>query len=157
MIYPIVVVQVEGIKCRALLDTGAGSSWASNSLLELIKKKPIRKEYKRIEMMMTSTTRVMEVYDLEISDINNQFRLTSEIIKVDRQVLLTVPNPEYKNIIEKYPHLKGVKMDDDDRKANLPIHVILGASDYSRNKTRASAKLGGDGQPVAEKTKLGVG
>ena len=32
--YPVVVVNVEGIKCRALLDTGAGSSYASSALLE---------------------------------------------------------------------------------------------------------------------------
>ena len=25
LIYPVVVVEVEGVKCRALIDTGAGS------------------------------------------------------------------------------------------------------------------------------------
>ena len=33
MIYPVVVVVVDGIKCRALLDTGAGSSYASAALV----------------------------------------------------------------------------------------------------------------------------
>ena len=37
MIYPVVVVEVEGIKCRVLLDTGAGSSYASAALLEHFK------------------------------------------------------------------------------------------------------------------------
>ena len=32
--YSVVVVEVEGIKCRALLDTGAGSSYASAALLD---------------------------------------------------------------------------------------------------------------------------
>ena len=50
--YPVVVVKVNGIKCRALLDTGAGSSYASSTLVDLIGKKPLRVEHKRIEMMM---------------------------------------------------------------------------------------------------------
>ena len=45
--YPVVVVEVEGIKCRALLDTGAGSSYASAALLDRISsighKKEVRK------------------------------------------------------------------------------------------------------------------
>lgn len=49
--YPIVVVEVEGIMCRALLDTGAESSYASATLIEKLNKKPDHKEYKRIKMM----------------------------------------------------------------------------------------------------------
>jgi hypothetical protein len=36
VIYPVVVVKVDGITCRALLDTGAGSSYASGALLDRI-------------------------------------------------------------------------------------------------------------------------
>ena len=31
VIYPVVVVSVDGIKCRVLLDSGSGSSYASSS------------------------------------------------------------------------------------------------------------------------------
>ena len=34
VVYPVVVMEVEGIRCRALLDTGAGSSYALASLIE---------------------------------------------------------------------------------------------------------------------------
>ena len=37
--YPVVVVEIEGVKCRALLDTGSGSSFASSTLLNTIGKK----------------------------------------------------------------------------------------------------------------------
>ena len=37
VIYPVVVVKVEGVKCRALLDTGAGSSYASAALLNQVR------------------------------------------------------------------------------------------------------------------------
>ena len=34
VVYPVVVVEVDGIRCRALLDTGAGSSYGSATLIE---------------------------------------------------------------------------------------------------------------------------
>ena len=155
VVYPVVIVKVEGIKCRALLDTGSGNSYASSGLLELIKRKPIRQDYKRIEMMMQSTTKVIDIYNVKISDINEQFKIVSEVSKVDRQVLLTLPNPQYNKVLPKYSHLKDVKMDEEDTKAKLPIHLILGASDFSRIKTNTSARVGNDGEPVAEKTRFG--
>ena len=42
--YPVVVVEVNGIRCRALLDTGAGSSYASAALIERLHIRPRRKE-----------------------------------------------------------------------------------------------------------------
>ena len=36
VVYPVVVVEAAGIKCRALIDSGAGSSYASAPLLERI-------------------------------------------------------------------------------------------------------------------------
>ena len=40
VIYPVVVVKAGGIICRALLDTGAGSSYASAALLQRLNSKP---------------------------------------------------------------------------------------------------------------------
>lgn len=34
--YPVVIVEVQGIKCRALLDTGAGSSYVFAALLDRV-------------------------------------------------------------------------------------------------------------------------
>ena len=46
-------------------------------------------------------------------------------------MLLTVPNPNSKSMLSDYPYLKGVKMDELQTKAVLPIHIILGASDFT--------------------------
>eukprot|EP00493_Phyllostaurus_siculus_P016639 UN16890 len=46
-------------------------------------------------------------------------------------------------------------MEDDDTKVMLPVHMILGASNYSLIKTTASPRVGKAGQPIAEKTALG--
>ena len=55
--YPVLVIEVEGVKCRALIDTGAGSPCASSKLLNKINKKPIRREIKRIETLMHSVVK----------------------------------------------------------------------------------------------------
>ena len=56
VVYPIVVVRVNGVKTRALLDTGEGCSYASSTLLNLTKSKSVKKEKKTVEMMMATST-----------------------------------------------------------------------------------------------------
>ena len=46
-------------------------------------------------------------------------------------------------------------MEDKETKAQLPIHLVLGASEYPRIKTSTAPKIALSGQPVAEKTALG--
>ena len=46
-------------------------------------------------------------------------------------------------------------MDDNDAKPLLPVHLVLGASEYVKIKTETLPKIGLSGQPVAEKTALG--
>ena len=35
---PVAIIKVNGVKCRALLDTGSGSSYVSESFIDLLKK-----------------------------------------------------------------------------------------------------------------------
>ena len=62
--YPLVIIDIEGIKCRALIDTGAGASYASSTLIDRINEKLIRKQYKRIETIMGSSTKSIPVYSV---------------------------------------------------------------------------------------------
>ena len=155
VIYPVVVVNVNGITCRALLDTGAGSPYASAALIKRLGKEPARTQHKRIDMMMCSTTQKIEQYDVKISGIRGTFEMATTVSKVDKGVLLSVPNPGYAEKLNKYPHLEGVVMDDVDTKSELPIHLILGASEYSRIKTDTKPRIGKAGEPIAELTTLG--
>ena len=41
VVHPVVVVEVDGIKTPALLDTGSGSSYASEKLIQALDKKPL--------------------------------------------------------------------------------------------------------------------
>ena len=93
VMYPILVVEVEEITCRALLDTGTGSSHASPTLVERLNRKPDHKEYKKIEMMMTSISQKIEMHKVLISSIKGNFILPTTLSKVDKGVRLTVPNP----------------------------------------------------------------
>ena len=52
-------------KCRALLDTGAGSSYASASLIDHLKIRPHQREVRQIEMMMGVVTKPVELFSLE--------------------------------------------------------------------------------------------
>ena len=45
---PVAVIEVEGVKSRALIDTGAGSSYVSSKPISRLNKKPVRKESKLI-------------------------------------------------------------------------------------------------------------
>ena len=105
VIYPVAVVDVYDIKCRALLDTGARSSYASAALVKRLGKKPSRVNHKRIDMMMCSTNQKIQQYDVKISNVVGDFNIAASVSKVDRSVLLTIPNPRYADKIHQYPHL----------------------------------------------------
>ena len=108
--------------CRALIDSGAGSSYASAKLIYTLKIKPREIKRQRINMLMTTQTARMEFYDAKISSIDGNYEMNVNLTKVDKTELLSINNPGYKRLIEQYQHLESVKMDDDDTKPQLPIH-----------------------------------
>ena len=55
--YPVAIIKVNGVKCRALLDTGPGSSYISESFIDLLKINSVRREYKTLETLTNSTTK----------------------------------------------------------------------------------------------------
>ena len=122
-IYPVVVAKVNGICCRALLDTGAGSSYASAALLDQIKTRPVRKEVRRIEMMMQTTRQEIEVHQVDVTSLSDQFNPRTEVTKVNRGVMLNLDNPSYPDLIKQYDHLDGVIMNDTDTKQELPEYT----------------------------------
>ena len=58
-------------------------------------------------------------------------------------------------MIETYDHLKDIKMNERDAKTELPIHVILGASDCVKIKMQKCPRVGKINEPIAEQTKMG--
>ena len=152
--YPVAIIKVNGVKCRALLDTGSGSSYISESFIDL-KINPVRKEYKTIETLTNSTTKKLKIYNLKVENLDENFSFQTELNKLEREVLITLPNPKYNEMIETYDHLKGIKMNERDAKTELPVHVILGASDYVKIKMQKCPRVGKINEPIAEQTKMG--
>ena len=92
---------------------------------------------------------------MTISSLNRTFRLKTEVTKVDCGTLLSLDNPKYGEVLQKCSHLEKVDMDDDDTKAEHPVHIILGASDYVKIKTENKPRIGRPGEPVAELAQFG--
>lgn len=135
VIFPMANVKVNGINCRALLDTGAGGNYISASLIEHLKIKPARREKRSIEMLMNSISRNVNIYQINISNLNETFHIDTEATMVDKRELLTVPNPKFEVVIKKYQHLRDIKIAEKSNADELPIHLILGVSEISKSKT----------------------
>ena len=87
---------------------------------------------------------------IDITDVNRKFSMPVEFTRVDKGELLFLDNPKYQEMIARYPQLSGVAMNDLDTKRRLPVHLILGAGEYSNLKTESAPKIGEPCQPIAE-------
>ena len=134
-------------------------NYVSSTIASLINQKtrkiPLRKESKRIEILVGSSMKNIPVYPVEIKYISDKFSFKTEISKLEKSVLLELPNPNYREIQNNYQHLRDITLKDYDTKSELPILLILGISNYTKIKTPEKARIGLPGEPIAELTKLG--
>ena len=65
VIYPLVMIKINRVKCHVLLDTGSGSSYASESFLDYLKINPIRKEIKTIDTLTNLTTKKLKIFSVK--------------------------------------------------------------------------------------------
>ena len=100
VIYPVVVVEVGGIQCRALLDTGAGSSYASAALLNVVKSRPRQSQVRTIEMMLGVQTKRVELSLSKVESLKKDFSLEVEVTRVEKPKLLEIDNPGYSEILQ---------------------------------------------------------
>ena len=128
----------------------AGSSYASAALLKLLKVRPYQREVRQIEMMLGAVTKQVEIFQVQVSSTSGDLCLDTEVTKVDKNQLLSLENPRYEQCLAKYAHLKGIEMEDKDSKDIMPVHLILGASDYAKIKTETAARVGALGEPIGE-------
>ena len=155
-ILPIILIKVDGITCRALINTEAGSSYASRNLINLLKKKLRETKTKRVDMLITSQVTKLEMYDARIESLDEGFSMKVKLTKVHEEKPLTVDNLKYQELINNYDHLKGIKIEDEDITEQLRVHVVLGSGEHTRIKTETKTHIGRDGgDPVAEKKSWG--
>ena len=103
---------------------------------------------------MNSSSKKTPIYSVQISDTKDQFSLQRELHKLEKSVLVELPNPKYLELQNKYQHSKDLEINDNNRKVVLPVHIILGFSDYTKIKTCERSRVALEGEPVTELTKL---
>ena len=89
VIYPVVVVLINVIKCIALLESGAGIRDISSTIANLLRKPSVRKKTKQIEMVMNPITRNIEIYKATVENLSRNFAMDVEPSKVKQKTLLT--------------------------------------------------------------------
>ena len=95
---PVVLIEIEGVKCLALRDTGAQASYASSTLINHINKKPIRTKTKKIETLISTNAKKIKIYSVKIQDISCEFGFETELNHLEKEVLLEFPNPKYREL-----------------------------------------------------------
>ena len=63
---------------------GAGSSYVSAKLIELLHMKPAEIQTKTIDMLLSLKQARLEVYDLELKTVDHQFPLSVKATKVNK-------------------------------------------------------------------------
>ena len=117
--------------------------------------RPGKRQFRKIEMMLDVATREVELTRVKVASLEGDFRLTVEVTRVEKPTLRELGNPKYREMLDRYSHLKVVKMSDEYTKPMLPVHLTLGASEFARIKTERGPRNGKPGEPVEEKTRFG--
>ena len=88
-------------------------------------------------------------------NIEGNFELKTQLNKVEKDTLLSLPNPNYMEIISHFPQPNDIKLNDAVKKKKLPVHVILGVSNYAKTKMQKRHRIGQPGDSIAELTRFG--
>ena len=70
-------------------------------------------------MMFSTQKKNVHIYSVEICDVRDNYVVSAEVTRVDREVLLTLQNPRYEEVKRNYNHLSSIMMDDVDEKDEL--------------------------------------
>ena len=74
--------------------------------------------------MLGSITAQVELYNVTVTSVTDDFSMSVTVSKVDKPELMTLENPKYEELINKYTHLSGVHMDDSDTKPQRNVQSI---------------------------------
>ena len=69
-------------------------------------------------MLITSQVTKLQMYDTKIESLDGSEN-----------------KPKYQELINNNNHLKGIKVEDEDIKEQLPAYAVLGSGEYARIKT----------------------
>ena len=90
---------------------GARCSYMSLDLARCLEKKPLRTDHKQTEAMLHTISTHVEIYEVQMTNVEGNFNINAEVSKLN---LISPTKPCYKDVIQKYSHLKGIQMNDND-------------------------------------------
>ena len=82
------MVDVDGRKFRALLDSGASQSYVSSTLIDLIGARVVRSGTRRVATLLGVTTTKLQEYDLSLRAVKGDFALNTRVTRIDKRELL---------------------------------------------------------------------
>ena len=97
----------------------------------------------------------VDIYEIDTESLDEKHQMKVKLLKVNKPELLAIKNPQYADLLQGNAHLSGVEIADKDTKSQLPVHVIFGSGDYAQIKTDTNPRVGKDGEPIVELTKMG--
>ena len=78
-IFPVTVVKVNGVTCRALIDSGPSSSYVSAKVAAMFGTKPVRTVSRTIEMLMNEKRVNLPIYKGNIVSMQDDFSMNVEL------------------------------------------------------------------------------
>lgn len=82
--FPIVTVKANGVTCRALVDSGAGSSYASAKLVNLLHQKPVDVKTRQIDVLMSTKLERLEKNATEVESVDGKLKMHVDLITVKK-------------------------------------------------------------------------
>ncbi|RMX40965.1 hypothetical protein pdam_00014870, partial [Pocillopora damicornis] len=104
--HPIVLVKVNGVTCRALLDTGATVSYASGYLLDRLKLRPTRTHTRRIQTIVGVVTKRSEIFNVQASDTDEKYAIPLGVTRIDP----LSSEDEFSVLMEQHSLLKALRV-----------------------------------------------
>ena len=74
---------------------------------------------------MSSSTKSIPIYSVEIRDSDHEFNFQTEINKLEKSVLLELRNRQCQTLQNSYQHMKNIKINDHDKKRELPRYLFM--------------------------------
>ena len=147
-IHATLVAKVNGIPARVMIDSGSGSSYICTSLLTELKLKPSRVEKRIIEQMYGTVNRHVEIFEVKLTpEAVEGFEMDLTCINGEKEILTYLPNPGIKGLKKTYKRFMCLSFSDESAQEDkLPVHVIVGTSDFQRIRTTEPLVLGPDVQ-----------
>ena len=133
VVFSIMPVEIDGHRSRKFLCFNQGD--------QCFKQETQRSQTKRIEMTLTSSTTRVKIYSANIKSLDGKFNMNVELSREDKVKLMSVKNPQYNKLLEKYNHPKGAKFEDLDTRPGIDCPEI-GSSEVINCPKRFIARKG---------------